>query len=87
MYMQIYELTMGRTYWSRVGMTFQAEFPENLWSPASKKSAFVKHEYLGIADDDLNLVSFVSPICESAWPVSQTLILLHVFMLTVPPKS
>lgn len=39
-------------------MTVQAEFPKNLWSPAGKKSTFVKHGHVGIADDDLSLVSF-----------------------------
>lgn len=53
-------------------MTVQADFPKSLWSSATKKSTFIKRGPLGIADDDLNLVSFISPICESACPVSPT---------------
>lgn len=72
MYMQSWELTVERTYWSRVDVTIQAEFPKSLWSPVCKESTFVEHGHVGVADGDLNFVSLVSPIYESARPVAQT---------------
>lgn len=74
---------MGRASWSTVDMAVQVEVPKNLWSPARKKSASVKYGHMGIANEDLNLVFFVSSIYGSTWPILPTLILLHIPTWTV----